>query len=97
MFKFKRASLRDEMKVKDGMYFLSGMTFFKVYMKKDRVKLAYYEESNGKVYDLNKIYTPDFVQQAILKGNYNILEPGNPHFQIPKELMDYVIHDKDQT
>lgn len=91
MFKIKKVDLKDEVKVKDGTYFQYGLTIFKVFIIGDIVKLAYYEESTGNLYQLDPDYTVDFVQHAVLIGKYGIIDPMMGEIMIPDKLKNYVV------
>lgn len=90
MFKIK-TKIKDEVIVKDSMYFTYGLTMFKLSkIVNDRVKIAFYDESSGNLNTIEDSYTVSFIQEAILQGKYVPVIPGY-EFTIPDKLRDYVV------
>ena len=90
MFKIK-TKIREEVIVREGMYFQYGLTIFKTSKIIDgQLKIAYYDEPSGNLHTIPDPYTVDFLQNAILLGKYTVMEPGID-FTLPEKLRDYVI------
>jgi len=96
MFKIK-AKLKESAVVREGMYFTYGLTIFKTSnIVDDKMRLCFYDETNGNILTIDTQYPVAFLQEAIISNKYKIVEPG-VDFLIPDKLKDYDIQFENKT